>query len=59
VKLEVFDITGKKVAELVNTNSAVGHYKAVFEPKNLAAGVYFYRLKVGNSTTIKKMIYLK
>lgn len=59
VNLSVFDINGKKVSELVNSNQDIGHYKIIFESKNLATGVYFYRLQVGQFSTIKKMTYLK
>ncbi|MBN1996939.1 lamin tail domain-containing protein [candidate division KSB1 bacterium] len=59
VNLSVFDITGKKVSELLNSNQGVGHYKITFEPDNLASGVYFYRLKAGQYSTIKRMLFIK
>ena len=59
VNLSVFDITGKKVAELINTNQTAGHYEITYEPKNLATGCYFYRMKVGQFSKIKKMLFLK
>ena len=59
VNLSIFDITGKKVAELINTNQTAGHYETIYEPKNLATGCYFYRMKVGQFSKIKKMLFLK
>ncbi len=59
VNLSVFDITGKKVAELVNQKQCAGHYQIAFEPRYLASGVYFYRLKAGQSLEIKRMLLLK
>jgi len=59
VNISVFDFTGKKVAELVNTYQDAGNYITLFEPKDLNSGIYFYRLKVGQSYKIRKMVYLK
>ncbi|MBN1482885.1 lamin tail domain-containing protein [candidate division KSB1 bacterium] len=59
VNLSVFDITGRKVSELVNSYQSIGFYKITFKPDNLAAGVYFYRLKVGQSFKIKRMLFVK
>lgn len=48
VVLEVFDISGRRVAELVNGSQAVGLHEAMFkeESGNLASAVYFYRLRI-------------
>ncbi|NQS98713.1 MAG: T9SS type A sorting domain-containing protein [candidate division Zixibacteria bacterium] len=59
VKLTVFDITGRDVATLVNGWVSAGSHEAVFNAHNLASGVYFYNLTVGNFTETKKMMLLK
>ncbi|MDI6778679.1 MAG: T9SS type A sorting domain-containing protein, partial [Bacteroidota bacterium] len=64
VKLIVFDITGNKVAELVNSDQAPGTYEATWNGRNdmgldVSSGVYFYRLKCGNFTETKKLLLMK
>lgn len=57
--LSVFDITGKRVAELVNTVLPAGTYEAEFDGSNFPSGVYFCKMEtVGFSRTIK-IILLK
>jgi len=44
VRLEVFDISGHKIATLAKGNKPAGRYHVVFDAHNLASGVYIYRL---------------
>jgi len=59
VKLAVYDIAGRQVAELINGNYNAGKYTFDFNAQNLATGVYFYRLETPEYTAIKKMILIK
>ena len=59
VSLKVFDALGRKVRTLVNEYKSQGKYSVNFDAGNLSSGVYFYQLKTGNYTSIKKMILLK
>ena len=59
VQLKVYDILGREVATLVNEEKPAGNYKVTFDAKNLASGIYFYRLKAGNYISVKKMILLR
>jgi hypothetical protein len=59
VRLEVFDMTGRRVARLVEATQGAGRYEAVFEASALPSGVYFYRLQAGAFTHTEKMILLK
>ncbi|MFN3345563.1 MAG: T9SS type A sorting domain-containing protein [Chloroherpetonaceae bacterium] len=67
VRLEVFDILGKKVATLVNGRQAAGAYSYTWNASAAASGVYFYRLQAGatngasNATFVetKKMMLVK
>jgi hypothetical protein len=51
VKLSVYDILGREVAVLVNERKGPGSYEVRFDGSNLASGVYFYRLQVGDLST--------
>jgi hypothetical protein len=59
VKLVIFDITGKVVAEPVNNELGTGTYKVDLDASNLASGVYFYRLTAGSFTETKRMSLIK
>jgi len=60
VKLEVYDILGQRVAELVNEELTAGTHEVLFNASNLASGVYFYMLNVKDKFfDVKKMILLK
>ena len=59
VTLKVYNILGSEVTTLVNQDLSAGSYNYNFEASNLASGIYFYELKVGNFAQIKKMNLLK
>ena len=63
--LEVYNITGQKVAELVNQEQQAGYYSVNFGSSKLSSGVYIYRIAASDKATgnnfssIKKMMLLK
>ncbi|MDX2129506.1 MAG: T9SS type A sorting domain-containing protein [Chloroherpetonaceae bacterium] len=59
VKLEVFDLLGRKVATLLDGKMEAGRYSPVFEGVNLSSGVYLYRLQAGAFVSTKKMMLVK
>jgi hypothetical protein len=59
VTVKVFNILGQEVATLVNTQQAAGTYKVNFDASSLSTGVYFYSVKTGNFSQVKKMMLIK
>ncbi len=59
VRLEVYDILGRRVATLVDQNQNAGRYKVQFDMRPYASGVYLYRIVTGESTLVKKMTLIK
>jgi hypothetical protein len=59
VKINIYNIVGEEVAQLVNEVKQVGNYELTFSNNNLTSGVYFYRLQAGDYVETKKMILLK
>jgi len=59
VSIKVYDLTGQEVASLVNETKEAGTYEIKFEARNLASGVYIYRMVAGNFTSVKKLNLLK
>ena len=59
VKLEVYDVLGKKVATLVSGRQEAGIYTYTLNASTLSSGVYFYRLQAGRFVETKKMMLVK
>ncbi len=59
VKLMVFDITGKKIRELVNRRQNEGVYNIKFDGSDFASGIYFCKLIAGEYIQTMKMILIK
>jgi aminopeptidase N len=59
VTLEVFDILGRSVETLVNEELEPGSYLATFDASGRSSGVYYYRLRAGESFSTKRMVLLK
>ena len=60
VSIGIFDITGKKLMELVNKQFTSGEYEVDYTTNENSSGVYFYSLSVdGTILDTKKMIVLK
>jgi hypothetical protein len=67
VSLKIFDAVGRNIATLVNKEQSAGTYEVPFYARNLASGVYFYRLQIrqasdgqsGTFTETKKLVLMK
>lgn len=59
VKVSVYDMLGRLVQDLVNSEKAPGEYKVSFDASGLESGVYFCRLSSGSYVQIQKMVLLK
>ncbi len=57
--LTVYSVTGQKVATLLNKDVKAGNVKVTWDASNVASGVYFYELKSGTFTSVKKMLLMK
>ena len=59
VSLKVYDILGREVANLVKEEKYAGNHEVEFNASSLTSGIYFYKLRAGNYTSVKKMILMK
>jgi hypothetical protein len=57
--LQIFDITGRLVETLVTGRLVSGPHTVVWDAKNVASGVYIYKLSTSQRTLTKKLIVLK
>ena len=49
VSIKLYDMNGKEVRELVNSNQNAGSYTIQVNAQNLASGVYFYKITANGS----------
>jgi flagellar hook assembly protein FlgD len=64
VKIEVYNVLGKKVATLVNQVQVAGTHSVAWNSQKddgskVTSGVYFLRMQAGSFSEIKKMVLLK
>ncbi len=59
VVLKVYDILGREVATLANSQMDAGQHAVVWNAERFSSGVYFYRLQTGDVTRTMKMILMK
>ncbi len=64
VCIEVYNIKGQKVKQLINEHKESGHHTIKWNGtdennKSVGSGVYFYKVKTEKSSLINKMIMLK
>jgi hypothetical protein len=60
VQLQVFDVLGRKVMTLIDGDmKQPGRYNISFNARDLASGMYIYRLVIGDKVLTKKMTLIK
>ena len=64
VNLEIFNLKGQKVKQLVSEQLSTGQHSVVWNGdeangNTVSSGLYFYKIKAGRYTSFKKMILMK
>jgi flagellar hook assembly protein FlgD len=63
VNVTVYNMVGQEVAKLINEQKNAGTYSVQWAPKNLASGVYIYRINVQTGketiTSVKRLTLLR
>ena len=64
VTIQIFDVSGRMIKELISGNYSVGGYTTQWDARDergqlVSAGVYMYTIQVGNDIFAKKMVLLK
>ena len=59
VTMKIYDVLGKEVATLINEVKNPGNYIVEFDGSSLSSGVYFYKLQVGDFSSVKRMVLVK
>lgn len=59
VSIQVYDMTGRMVATLVDGNFAAGRHTVQFDARDLSSGMYIYRLTAQGLSITNKMTLVK
>jgi len=59
VRLDVFDLMGRRVATVLSETRPAGEHSVMFDASNLASGVYLYRLQAAGEIQTQKMTIIK
>lgn len=64
VDLTIYSVDGREVLEVMSERRSAGYHEVQFDGKDLASGLYFYRLKLtsdngSNAVQVRKMTLLK
>lgn len=59
VTIKVFDMLGREVASLVNSQLSAGTHSVNFNASRLTSGAYFYKIQTSSFTQIKTMLLVK
>lgn len=59
VSLVIYDIRGRKVAQLIDENQPAGLYKSVWHAGSVASGIYFAQLRAEGFIKTQKIILMK
>ncbi len=59
VKLEIYNILGQRVTTLVDKRQKAGYKTVSWDAKEVASGVYLYRLQAGDFGETKRMVLLR
>jgi hypothetical protein len=55
VRLVVYDLMGRVVAELVNEAKPAGYHRVSFTPEGLGSGMYVYRITAGSYRATRRI----
>jgi hypothetical protein len=64
VNIKIYDLMGKEIATLVNTYKPAGLHSITWDGKDktgreLSSGIYYYQVRAGNQSQIRKMALIK
>ena len=59
VKLEIYNVLGQMVDQIINKEVDAGNYNITWDASSLTSGLYFFNLKANDYSQTKKMLLLK
>lgn len=59
VRLDVYDILGRKIETLIDKNLSAGYHSLIWNAENKSSGIYFYRITADDQTSTRRMLLVK
>ena len=59
VSINMYDVTGKPVSEIINKEMNTGQHKINFDSKSISSDVYFYTINAAGFSKTMKMIVVE
>ena len=59
VSLKVYNVVGQEVATLINADAPAGYHTVQLDARDLASGLYIYKIEAGDFVQTKKMVLMK
>jgi len=59
VRMDIYDILGRQVAVLVDEEHMPGHHQVPLDVSRLSAGVYLYRIRMGDFQATRKLTVMR
>lgn len=64
VTIKIYNLLGQEIKTLVNATKGIGRYEVIWDGKNdsgreVASGLYLYRLETGKISKTRKMLFVK
>jgi M6 family metalloprotease-like protein len=59
MSIRIYDVLGREVATLVDGKKSPGIYEIVWDASHFASGIYFYSLRAGEFSQVRKMVLIK
>ncbi|UCC79338.1 MAG: S8 family serine peptidase [Candidatus Zixiibacteriota bacterium] len=59
VRLDVYDILGRKIETLIDKNLPAGYNSVNWNAENKSSGIYFYRITAADQTSTRRMLLIK
>lgn len=59
VRVSIYNVLGQEIETLVNESLPIGNYKFIWNSRNLASGIYLYRVQTSDFNETKKMVLMK
>jgi Domain of unknown function (DUF5123)/Divergent InlB B-repeat domain/Secretion system C-terminal sorting domain len=58
-RVVLYDVTGREVMTLVDSDMSQGYHDVILNAAHLSSGLYFYSIKAGDYSAVKKLTLLK
>ncbi len=59
VSLRLYDLMGRKVADIAERRYTSGTHHAIIDAKELPGGIYFIRMSAGSRNASRKVVLVK